>query len=91
MSDKTHPWIYVIVPAQSPSWVGGDTNYTSGQDLVFAAFCKDCRTYFTEVIPWRDGVIGTITPSTLPRTGCVAREEDEGFSSLPGINKDATS
>jgi hypothetical protein len=76
---KTHPWIYVIIPVSRPEH--------SGTDIVFAAFCKDCRTYFTEEINTGWDGEARLWPSKLPREGCGADVADEGFSSLPGIDR----
>lgn len=86
MSDKTHPWIYVIIPVAK-------TNYGSPRNdlALFSAFCKDCRQYFTESIPWSSDGVAMVTPSALPRTGCRVGEVDEGFSTLPGIDRDPRS
>jgi hypothetical protein len=76
---KTHPWIYVIIPVARPK--------NSGTDVLFTAFCKDCRTYFTEEITTAPAGDALLWPSKLPRDGCGVDVADEGFSSLPGIDR----
>jgi hypothetical protein len=63
-----HQWIYVIVPAQNGDVFGNDP-----MRPYFCAFCKICRTYFTEFMPYGDGA--TISPSSLPRYGCVLPDD----------------
>jgi len=58
-SGMIHQWIYVIIP------VGGYN------EPCFAAFCKACRTYFTERIPYADRILlPKINLSSLPKYGC---------------------
>jgi len=58
---RIHPWIYVIIPIEGKP--------------VFSAFCKACRQYFSEVVPfdWNEAVF---SPSTLPRYGCEPISEE---------------
>jgi len=85
-SEKVHPWIYVIIPVQPAYEARGEYTRTPASVALFAAFCKDCRTYFSEPIPWSVGA--RIESSSLPRTGCgVAESAEEGFSSLPGVDR----
>ena len=57
-----HQWIYVIIPV-------GKYN-----DPCFAAFCKGCRSYFTEKIP-RNLALPKLSSSSLPRYGCVLPDD----------------
>jgi hypothetical protein len=59
---RIHPWVYYIAPV--------------GNTLVFTAFCKACRQYFTEGIPWRINFEPLFTESHLPRYGCEPISED---------------
>jgi len=77
--EKTHPWIYVIIPMARHN--------NEGTDALFCAFCKDCRYYFTEEITASVNGKALMWPSKLPRTGCGDEVADEGFSSLPGVDR----
>lgn len=72
-----HQWIYVIIPVQKSY----TTRYDNAQQQttpetypLFCAFCKGCRTYFTEPIECSDWKVVT-TPSSLPRFGCVLPDD----------------
>lgn len=65
---RVHPWLYVIIPV---SLVG-----SGPQEVIFAAFCKACRTYFTETMRVDRYGKGTLKPSSLPRYGCEPISED---------------
>lgn len=57
-----HDWIYVITPV----------DVDSIQSPLFAAFCKQCRNYFSEVVAFnKEGKEAMITKSNLPKYGCV--------------------
>lgn len=57
-----HDWIYVVTPAE----IAGKTS------PLFAAFCKQCRCYYSEAVPF-DARSGKkmITVSGLPKYDCV--------------------
>jgi hypothetical protein len=81
MSKETiHQWIYVIIPVDLEDWLtneSGPPHYQSvamGKPL-FAAFCKACRLYFTEFIPF-DKFNSRISSSSLPRYGCEPISDD---------------
>lgn len=80
-SNKRHPWIYVIIP------VDKDIAGKKETMALFTAFCKDCRTYFSEQVPFYNSGSSRTTRSSLPRYGCMGEEADEGYSSLPGIDR----
>jgi hypothetical protein len=63
-----HQWIYVIIPTDVEHRTGLDTVIRSRP--LFSAFCKACRTYFTQVIGMDQTGKGVMTPSELPRYGC---------------------
>jgi hypothetical protein len=57
-SGLIHQWIYVIIPV-------GNHN-----EPYFTAFCKVCRSYFAESVPFSLGGVGKMSRSSLPRYGC---------------------
>lgn len=50
-----HDWVYVIIPVENKP--------------LFCAFCKQCRTYFSEFLQFTDR-IPLFTESNLPKYGC---------------------
>lgn len=71
-SSRIHNWIYVIIPIENNKIA--DT--ASQQYPLFAAFCKACRTYFTEVLPIGLKGQAITAPSNLDRYGCEPISED---------------
>lgn len=66
-----HQWIYVIIPVSH-----GNNDYTYP---LFTAFCKVCRTYFTEPMLYSsygsNHMEGILSSSSLPRYGCVPPDD----------------
>lgn len=74
MSEATiHNWIYVIIPIENRKLNSGRSNE---EHPLFAAYCKQCRTYFTEVLEISAGGKGHLSNSSLPRYGCNPISED---------------
>lgn len=69
-ADILHAWVYVIIPVERGRTDGN--GWYTGSVALFSAFCKQCRMYYTEPIPWDKGPKGhaVTTPSGLPRAGC---------------------
>lgn len=61
-----HQWIYTMVPV---------ADYANHDQIIFTGFCKACRTYFTETVPYSFTRSET-SPSTLPRYGCKPISDD---------------
>lgn len=70
---RIHAWIYVIIPTQRKSPI---PNTAPDSVALFSAFCKACRTYFTEELDTSFDGSGMLSPSTLPRYGCEPISED---------------
>lgn len=52
-----HAWVYVITP--------------SGKEPLFAAYCKQCDTYFTRLLKLYQGTSRPFMAKLeLPKTGC---------------------
>lgn len=64
---RIHPWVYTIIPVK--------TNSTSIDQIVFTAYCKACRSYFTERMPF-DEYRGMLSKASIPRYGCEPISED---------------
>lgn len=67
MAEVLHAWVYVIIPVENGTF--SENGYYRGTKALFCAFCKQCRQYFTESIPW-DTRTAITSPSKLPRAGC---------------------
>lgn len=71
-NNNIHQWIYTMVPI-------GMRN-TTQQWIAFMAYCKACRTYFTERMAFdEEHGVGKVSLSTLPRYGCEAISDDVKF------------
>lgn len=71
-SGMIHQWIYVIIPVKESE----DSLYNKYPPTLplFCAFCKVCRLYFSEPIPW-SAHTSTIGASSLPRYGCMPPDD----------------
>lgn len=77
-TSKIHPWVYVIIPVEN--------TFNTNSVALFTAFCKDCRYYYSESIPYTGEPM--LSRSSLPKYGCKPDDEFKpgvGFSTLPGI------
>lgn len=59
--DIVHQWVYYIAPISRRANV---------EDLVFAAFCKGCRQYYTERMDIHFSGKAQFSESHLPKYGC---------------------
>jgi hypothetical protein len=89
LQNDIHAWVYVIIPITNitQTWVEGRYRIEPEIGLqwaLFSAFCKNCRSYFSERIPVDYEGKAQISKSGLPKDGCKPDGEvAEGFSSLP--------
>ena len=73
-SGMIHQWIYVIIPVQRAHETGHQV--VPATFPLFCAFCKVCRTYFTESVSFVNGAYGsTLSSSSLPKYGCVLPDD----------------
>jgi hypothetical protein len=72
-SGMIHQWIYVIIPVKESE----DSLYNKYPPTfpLFCAFCKVCRSYFTESMDFGKTAGGTISSSSLPRYGCMPPDD----------------
>lgn len=75
MPDATiHNWIYVIIPVDS-TYINRGTNHL-GSVPLFSAFCKQCRSYFTEAMTVGEYGEPRLSTGSLPRYGCNPISDD---------------